>query len=271
MSYTAFPTDSVIQRVARESVLIVGGPATLALQVAHPVVARGVAEFSDFQARPFRRLFRTLHTVYSIVFGTATEAEAIGQKMVSLHRDIAGPGYSGMDPAAQLWVLATLMKSSIDLYEWSVGPLSDSEKDIYFAQMLEFGGRFGLGTPTEPHNWASFMGYYDEMTASGKLGSESVCRDMTQAIVRPKQPLLLKCIAPITRAWVTEPIPAALHPALGLQSTRWTRGCWRVTRRCMKVARFLPKPLRWVPHYRKLRRRLKRSPCATSPTEPRSR
>ncbi len=268
MSQSTFPSDSVIQRVARESVLIIGGAATLVLQVAHPVVAKGVAQFSDFQSKPFRRLFRTLNTVYSIVFGTAEESEAIGRKMVSLHRDIAGPGYSGLDPEAQLWVLGTLMKSSIDLYEWSVEPLSEQEKDAYFTQMLEFGGFFGLSTPTQPHDWASFLTYYEGMISSDRLASEPVCREVTQAIVRPKRPLLLACIAPFTRAWVTEPIPATLHPALGLRSTRWTRGCWWLTKRCLKLARYLPKPLRWVPHYRKLRRKLRRSPDDTSPAGP---
>ncbi|TMB76979.1 MAG: DUF2236 domain-containing protein, partial [Chloroflexi bacterium] len=51
----------------RETFLLLGGTAALLLQVAHPLVAAGVAEHSDFHHQPFGRLLRTLNTTLAIV------------------------------------------------------------------------------------------------------------------------------------------------------------------------------------------------------------
>jgi uncharacterized protein (DUF2236 family) len=48
------------------------------LQVAHPLVAVGVAEHSDYHRDLWSRLGRTLRALYLIAFGTKAEAEAAG-------------------------------------------------------------------------------------------------------------------------------------------------------------------------------------------------
>jgi len=55
-----FGPGTVTWRVNREGVLLVGGGAALILQVAHPLVAAGVAEHSNYRADPWGRLYRTL-------------------------------------------------------------------------------------------------------------------------------------------------------------------------------------------------------------------
>ena len=64
-----FPDDSVIRRVNRENVLLLGGGRALLMQLAHPMVAAGVDEHSDFRIRPMYRLRRTIRMVMAIVFG----------------------------------------------------------------------------------------------------------------------------------------------------------------------------------------------------------
>ena len=71
-----FPADSVARRVDRELFLLAGGAAALLLQVAHPLVAAGVDQHSDFRRSPHRRLLRTLDTTLAIVFGFAGFANA---------------------------------------------------------------------------------------------------------------------------------------------------------------------------------------------------
>ena len=51
-----FRPDSVAWRIDRERAVLLGGGRSLLMQLAHPLVARGVAEHSDFQRRPFRRI-----------------------------------------------------------------------------------------------------------------------------------------------------------------------------------------------------------------------
>src|SRR5919197_1242574 len=66
-----FADDSVIRRVSRELLLLLGGGRALLMQVAHPLVAAGVAEHSDYRENPWARLFRTLDVTTRIVFGDA--------------------------------------------------------------------------------------------------------------------------------------------------------------------------------------------------------
>ena len=47
-------------RINREAVLLGAGPAALLLQLAHPLVAEGVAHHSRFEEDPTRRLRNTL-------------------------------------------------------------------------------------------------------------------------------------------------------------------------------------------------------------------
>ena len=52
--------DSEAWRLNREAMLLLGaGPRALLLQIAHPAVAAGVNDHSDFRADPWRRLAGT--------------------------------------------------------------------------------------------------------------------------------------------------------------------------------------------------------------------
>ena len=101
-------------RLNREAMLLLGaGPRALLLQIAHPAVAAGVADHSDFRADPWRRLAGTLRSYLTIVYGTTAAARAEIRRLNALHRGIAGPGYSARDPDLSLWVHATLVDSTI--------------------------------------------------------------------------------------------------------------------------------------------------------------
>src|ERR1700736_549817 len=69
-----FPPDAVIRKVDGEVALLLGGGRALLMQLAHPLVAKGVAEHSGFESAPLARLERTLAATYTVVFGPTTEA-----------------------------------------------------------------------------------------------------------------------------------------------------------------------------------------------------
>ena len=86
-------------RLNREAMLLLGaGPRALLLQLAHPLVAAGVADHSDFRADPWRRLRATLRSYLAIVYGTTKEARAEIRRLNELHRAIEGDGYRARDP-----------------------------------------------------------------------------------------------------------------------------------------------------------------------------
>src|SRR5688572_14503814 len=70
-----FGPGSLLRKVAGESAGVLGGGRALLLQLAHPLVAAGVADHSNFRADPLARLERTLESMLSIVFGQRHEAE----------------------------------------------------------------------------------------------------------------------------------------------------------------------------------------------------
>src|SRR5438067_11370819 len=69
-----FGPGSLTWRVNREGVLLLGGGAALVLQVAHPLVAAGVAEHSNYREDPWGRLYRTLDLTTKIAFGSTEVA-----------------------------------------------------------------------------------------------------------------------------------------------------------------------------------------------------
>src|SRR5215207_7802896 len=103
-------------RLNREAMLLLGaGPRALLLQIAHPLVAAGVAEHSDFRSDPWARLAGTLDSYLRIVYGTADAARGEIRRLSRLHRGIRGEvaepevrarhgrRYSALDPELSLW------------------------------------------------------------------------------------------------------------------------------------------------------------------------
>src|SRR6266508_5561707 len=112
-----------MRKVAREGALLAGGARAILLQIAHPAVGQGVAEHSDFAARPLERLRATLTYVYCVIFGSPEEIEAVAAMVTAAHRNVTGTGYRASDPELQLWVAATLYDTAILVYEELFGPL----------------------------------------------------------------------------------------------------------------------------------------------------
>ncbi len=86
-----FGPDSEAWRFDREAMLLLGaGPRALLLQLAHPAVAAGVDEHSDFRTDPWRRLDGTLRSYLRIIYGSTGAARAEIRRLNGLHRGITG-------------------------------------------------------------------------------------------------------------------------------------------------------------------------------------
>ena len=101
MSPGLYGPGSEAWRLNREAMLLLGaGPRALLLQIAHPAVAAGVNDHSDFRADPWRRLAGTLRSYLTIVYGSTGAARAEIRRLNTLHRGITGPGYARPRPRA---------------------------------------------------------------------------------------------------------------------------------------------------------------------------
>lgn len=244
--FPPFTPDSLIRRVSRERVLLLGGASAVCLQVAHPQVARGVAHHSGFRKHPIRRLHSTLDATYSIVFGSTQEIEHVKRRVAARHAPVHGAGYSAFDPGAQLWVLSTLIFCGISLFERFVSKLTLTEKDRLLAEYAGFGSVFGMETDTVPANWPAFIGYWESMMNGELLGSDALCAEVAMAVVCPQKPFLLKWGSSGLRTLAAGLIPDPLLDRLGIRPPDWSATLWRWLDRVLPgLLRRMPARLRY--------------------------
>src|SRR5438874_3931651 len=141
--------DSVARRINRESFLLLGGTAALLMQVAHPLVAAGVDQHSDFRRAPLPRLVRTVDATLAVVFGDRGRAERALRRIDRVHGPVRGTAedgrpYRARDPRLMLWVQTTLVLTSLRWYEMVMGRLSDGERSSYWDEGKFFAGALGV-------------------------------------------------------------------------------------------------------------------------------
>ena len=212
-----FPPDSVIRRVNAEPVIIFGAGRALLLQLAHPHVAAGVAEHSDFQSNPFKRLRGTLEATYAMVFGERDLADGVGRRIRWVHDFVTGPAYRANDPANLLWVHATLLDTALGCYERLVRPLSPADRETYYQEMTVVAEGFGCPRSEQPADYAEFSTYFDERV--NVLQVTDVARRLANDIVRPRLPFQLHVpLAPalaLQRLLAVGTTPAPLREQFG--------------------------------------------------------
>ena len=163
----------MVRRVHGEGVLLLGGGRALLMQIAHPDVARGVAEHSRFREERFGRLLRTLRPMFAIAFGTREQALAAAASINRIHDGVAGQGYRASDAELLLWVLATLIDTGLVMHERFVRPLTRDESEAYYEDMRRFGLLFGLSPEQMPATVADLRAYVEEMSTSLRVSDEA--------------------------------------------------------------------------------------------------
>jgi uncharacterized protein (DUF2236 family) len=183
--------DSMMWRINREAVLLGAGPAALLLQIAHPSVARGVAEHSTFEADPFARLHGTIRTTMDLVFGDGRAAERAVRRLNTIHAGVRGEGYRALDPQLLLWVQVTLIVTSVQAYERWVARLAARDKDLFWQEARRVGVRLGIPLAQSPASWTALMAYWREMIgAGGPIEPSATAGRLAPLIVRPPLPLV---------------------------------------------------------------------------------
>lgn len=254
-----FSLDSAICRLTREHFILLGGSAAAILQVAYPGVAMGVAAHSDFRADALGRLTRTLEAVYAIAFGTVAEAEHVARRIAAVHGKVRGVSperYSAMDSDAQLWVLATLTMTTVEMHERCLVPLCREELERFYADQRVFGRYFGLPESFGPQTWDEFKAYYDEMITGPLLGSHPACAEVAASIVTPENPWMLRPIARVLAPLACDYVPEPVRSRLELPWRSWHPAFTRAFERLIAVVLPLaPSSARYCAPYRRALRR----------------
>jgi uncharacterized protein (DUF2236 family) len=186
-------------RLNREATLLLGaGPRALLMQIAHPLVAEGVAQHSNFREDPWRRLRATLRSYLTIVYGTTTQARAEIGRLNRFHRDVSGPvrdpaaarsfgpSYHARDPELSLWVHATLIDATLVAHDRWIGNLTHAQRAGFYDETRPIGRAFGVPDTLLPADIEAFEAYLERMIApDGPVQVGSIARDLAGVILRP--------------------------------------------------------------------------------------
>jgi uncharacterized protein (DUF2236 family) len=202
--------------------VLLGWSRAILLQLAHPLVAAGVADHSSFRDGGFataRRLHLTVRAMLALTFGDARGRAAAMEGILSIHRRVhgrlgaaagrfdAGTPYSAEDPELVLWVHATLLDSIPLIYERLVEPLTMSDRDAYCEEAAAVATDLGARGDEVPRTWAALRAYLDRMYASGSIAVSAPARELASAVLAPP---FAPFVAPA--AWVNRVITIGLLP-----------------------------------------------------------
>jgi len=186
-----FDEDSITRRVNRENILLLGGGRALLMQLAHPKVAAGVDEHSDFRAHPIRRLRRTIRMTMAIVFGDRETALGAARAVNQVHANVRGGDYRALDPDLLLWVHVTLADTALVTYETFVQRLEAREREEFYEEFKLLGELLGIPPDRFPATYADFGRYLEQMMAEGgPVRVDGRALELAAQILRPPLRLL---------------------------------------------------------------------------------
>jgi len=253
--------DSVAWRILRERVLLAAGPAALLLQVAHPLVAAGVAAHSDFRTDPLRRLRGTLDAFLTVAFGDREQVAAAARNVGERHRAVrgtlpmatgtiaAGTPYRADDPHLGLWVFATLVWSSVEGTHRFLRPLTPPEREAFYREMAQVARVFAVPAGVLPVSYAELERYVDEQV-HGVLAIGPTAAVLAGQILPPEPPLFAWPASTVPGLLAAGVLPAPLRQAYGLPWRRRERAAFGAARRATRFAApRLPPRVRFAPHY----------------------
>jgi uncharacterized protein (DUF2236 family) len=223
-----FGPDSITWRVNREGVLLLGGGTAIILQLAHPLVAAGVAQHSNYRDEPWARLYRTLDMTTKIMFGPTALAEDTARKLRHVHglikgvttesagRFPAGTPYDSRTPDLRMWVHATLVHVSLDVYTRYVGTLTIGERQRYYDEQMLLAEQFGIPREEQPASYAEFYDYFDSMLGSDSIAVTEALLDVVDATLNPPLPRVARPLVEALNLATVGMLPPELRTELGL-------------------------------------------------------
>ncbi|HYU58940.1 MAG TPA: oxygenase MpaB family protein [Actinomycetota bacterium] len=213
-----FPPGSVAGRVNAETALLLGGGRALLLQLAHPMVAAGVADHSDFRRDAFGRLANTLDLTLTVAFGDEDQRRAAASRVTETHRLVTGSrgprAYRALDPELLLWVHATLVDGAIVTYERFVGSIGGAARGRYHEEMKRQAVAFGIPRDRLPVTLGDFRRYVDRMVATLHVSDEA--RLLSRGVLDPRTPTALRPLAGLMRFVTAGLLPPRIRAAYDL-------------------------------------------------------
>ena len=262
-----FGPSSTSWKVNRESALFLGAGRAALLQLAHPWVAAALDQHSNLRSDPLARFHNTFRVVFTMVFGTLSQALAASRHLYRLHTTIRGSlpancasyvqgsAYEANETNALMWVYATLVESALLAHDLVLPPLTTDECEAYYSESKSMAALFCIPATKLPPRWRDFQAYTHSMCESEALGVNALSRDLAQHVLHGRGSWLPvpRWYRKLTAAW----LPDSLRSQFGLRfGPREQRSVANASRWIRHVYPRLPASMRYVGPYREAVARL---------------
>lgn len=258
-----FDPTSITHRIHKEAALLLGGGRALMMQIAHPLVAEGVRNFSNFREDPLGRLWRTLELTLAVSFASATDAMRAVREIERAHAKVhgtlkedvgpfaAGTRYRATDSELMFWVHATLVDSAILVYDRFVAPLSREDREEYYEGSKVTARVMGIEDEHVPSDYGDFELYLSDMLDSDVLTVGPSGREVADAVLYPKRPFGLSQIIAPARLLTFEILPETLKERFETPSVPLASFAFGTLAEVSRaVLPWIPAPLRAMPYAR---------------------
>ncbi len=245
-----FDPNGIFWRVNREALLLLGGGSALLLQIAHPLVAAGIAEHSGFREQPVRRLYRTVSSMRKIIYADRGTALATASHVNRVHATVhgvlteptpvfpVGTPYRANDPALLLWVHATLVETALRTYETFLPALRPSDRERYYQESKTIGAVLGLTHTDLPEDYDAFSRYFDTMVEGPELYLTPTVAELAEHIIHPPISWFPRIAGDALSIATTALLPEPIRALYGLRWSPRRKLAWDFVRR--SIRRTLP-------------------------------
>ena len=190
--------------------LFIGGVAAVIMELAEPRVRTGVWEHTTFRIDPIPRLRRTGLAAMVTIYGARGTAEAMIARIRRMHDKIAGStpagkAYRANDPELLNWVQGTAAYGFLQAYHAYVRPLSDLERDRYYAEGTLAASLYGASaSASEAALEMRFAAMANQLERSDILFEFLAIMRSAPILLplRPVQPLLIRAAIELTPHWL---------------------------------------------------------------------
>ncbi|WP_311478887.1 oxygenase MpaB family protein [uncultured Gulosibacter sp.] len=229
MSNQTRADDSPFRALASEAAVLAGGGTAILLQLAHPSVAAGVAQHSNFAAAPMRRLWGTLEYVTAAAFGNEAEWRFVCERVNRRHAAVTGETgtgepYRADDTELQWWVAATLCWAAVRAHRRVYGGRVVNRHTA--DRIVRDFGRLGTGLRLPPETWPATAAEFDRRFAAALNElhiTDEAMRAKRELFAARNAPLWLRAAMPYATTLAVDLLPPQIAAAYGHPATRIRR------------------------------------------------
>jgi len=258
---------SMTWKVGREWVVLLGGTRAVLLQIAHPLVALGVHNHTDYMTDPFGRAERTFKRGEEMAFGHTGLARQSARTINNLHKHVhgqlpldagcfpQGTSYNARDPELLLWVQATLVDTVLQCYQLFVEPLTHAQEEQYYQESKEVAHLLGLLPEHMPEGIDDLKQYVYTMVQSNRLAPTLQARELAFQTLFPPTHNAFRPLMHLNLSITNALLPQPVREIYGFEWNKYQQHTFELATRSMRlIVPRMPRGLRELPLTRRLMR-----------------